>query len=291
MRTSSCDRPDVISSSWHPYSWLYVGPGLKNATLHIFLASLLVHAWPVAPKERCGPRTRPRDGLFLLVWWQCIRFNYGRHHGRETIGKRKHIEVIRKHIGTWGWGGSQALGAIKRSSTSTRHGWRVPVQYAVSQGLTPTPCGYIMTVGPINPGERKMFFVTSLCNFVHLLTSRPDCRNSHWFAISRSGEASNSFDAWCSGMDSWVPDLGLKSHRYLLLPREYSRSGLASRGASNSHRLATWDLNLPSFSILDTGEFPRSGFEVSMRVSATRAATVKLRCYCAVVQRSKLFEC
>ena len=47
--------------------------------------------------------------------------------------------------------------------------------------------------------------------------------------------------------------------------------GLTSRDASNSHGLATPDLNLPSFSILDTGEFPRSGFDVSMPVSTTRA--------------------
>ncbi len=45
--------------------------------------------------------------------------------------------------------------------------------------------------------------------------------------------------------------------------REYPDLGLASRGASNSHGLATPDL--------DTREFPRSGFDESMRVSTTRA--------------------
>ena len=59
------------------------------------------------------------------------------------------------------------------------------------------------------------------------------------------------------------PDLELASSPDLVL---------ASRGASNSHGLATPDLNLPSFSILDTREFPRSGFDESMRVSTTLEA-------------------
>ena len=67
---------------------------------------------------------------------------------------------------------------------------------------------------------------------------------------------SPSLDAPSPDMDSRVPYLGL-----------------ASRDASNSHGLATSDLNLPSFSILDTREFSRSGFDESMRVSTTRAST------------------
>ena len=46
--------------------------------------------------------------------------------------------------------------------------------------------------------------------------------------------------------------------------------GLASQDASNSHELATPDPNLPSFSIQDNRDFPRSGVDESMRVSTTR---------------------
>ena len=37
------------------------------------------------------------------------------------------------------------------------------------------------------------------------------CRNSHWLAKFRSGEARNLLDAQCPDMDSWVPGLGLMS--------------------------------------------------------------------------------
>ncbi len=86
--------------------------------------------------------------------------------------------------------------------------------------------------------------------------------DSHLLAKPRSGvlASSRSGSARRGASKSHglaTPDLDLPSFSVLDL-REFPGSGSASRGASKTHGLATPDLDLPSFSILDTREFPRS---------------------------------